>query len=448
MKFASSKMYPYRLLNEQRLSQIRIKSSRLYSKIKQSWKGGHQKNTFGSWLQKNDKWNFKVRNNEFVNTHLVEKVKQLETKLGVLQTDLQDQCSKVRKLTSLSQELSKRIVLKYRGKTSRKHSGLKPYSRAQVYRIKKKVKDDCNAALSFLGLQGLQASGIVVQNVLSKKEEYVCLVDEAKLGPNTSFQVQQANLLLYIKDRFAISDKAYKALSSASSLPSIYQIKTKQRQIKENAVQVIRTPAETVGFQRDFIQVLKARIAILQADGHVKPDDDIKVKLSGDGTWVGRYLHVVNFTFTILNDPNAMSSNGNYLIAVFQDKEGYQAIKAHLVDLRSEIQQYTEVVVGAYSYKLSYYLGGDYKCLLCVLGIIAHHAHTPVSIANAHHICISHHTNHMKCLTKVRSSEQSVNWRIAPSCPRHQRRGSIVRIHQYFHQSQCQMLLWIIFICF
>lgn len=29
-------------------SQIRIKSSRLYSKMKQSWKGGHQKNTFGS----------------------------------------------------------------------------------------------------------------------------------------------------------------------------------------------------------------------------------------------------------------------------------------------------------------------------------------------------------------------------------------------------------------
>lgn len=136
-----------------------------------------------------------MRNNEFVNTHLVEKVEQLETKLGVLQTDLQDQCSKVRKLTSLCQELSKRIVLKYIGKTSRKHSGLKPYSRAQVYRINKKVKDDCNAALSFLGLQGLQASG-TVQNVLSKKEEYVCLVDEAKLGPNTSFQVQQANLLL------------------------------------------------------------------------------------------------------------------------------------------------------------------------------------------------------------------------------------------------------------
>lgn len=119
--------------------------------------------------------------------------------------------------------------------------------------------------------------------------------------------------------------QAYKALSSASSLPSIYQIKTKQRQIKENAVQVIRTQFVYVRFQRDFIQVLNARI-----------------------------------------DPNAMSSNGNCLIAVFQEKEGYQAIKAHLVDLRSQIQQYTEVVVGAYSYKLSYYLRGDYKFLLCL----------------------------------------------------------------------------------
>lgn len=118
-----------------------------------------------------------------------------------MQTNLQDERYKVCKLKSISQELSKRIVLKYRGKRFGKHCGLKAYSRAQVYRTKK-MKDDCIATLSFLGLQGLQASlfktGIGVQNVLDKEAQYVCLVDENTLGQMTPFRDQQVNLLLHI----------------------------------------------------------------------------------------------------------------------------------------------------------------------------------------------------------------------------------------------------------
>ena len=49
---------------------------------------------------------------------------------------------------------------------------------------------------------------------------------------------------------------------------------------------------------------------------------EVRVKLSGDGTCVGKRLHVVNFTFTLLDEGSkAHSADGNYCLAMFRQKE-------------------------------------------------------------------------------------------------------------------------------
>ena len=41
------------------------------------------------------------------------------------------------------------------------------------------------------------------------------------------------------------------------------------------------------------------------------------VKLSGDGTNIGKRLHVVNFTFTMLDEgEKAYSAEGNHVLAI------------------------------------------------------------------------------------------------------------------------------------
>ena len=46
------------------------------------------------------------------------------------------------------------------------------------------------------------------------------------------------------------------------------------------------------------------------------------VKLSGDGTNMGKHLHVVNFTFTILDEgQKAYTAEGNYSLAIFREQE-------------------------------------------------------------------------------------------------------------------------------
>ena len=48
----------------------------------------------------------------------------------------------------------------------------------------------------------------------------------------------------------------------------------------------------------------------------------IKLKLSGDGTTIGKRLTVVNFTFTILNEKEvAVGETGNYVLAVIKTTE-------------------------------------------------------------------------------------------------------------------------------
>lgn len=55
----------------------------------------------------------------------------------------------------------------------------------------------------------------------------------------------------------------------------------------------------------------------------------IRVKLSGDGTCtnIGKRLHVVNITFTILEEGRkAMTADGNHLVAVMKVPENYDGV--------------------------------------------------------------------------------------------------------------------------
>lgn len=60
----------------------------------------------------------------------------------------------------------------------------------------------------------------------------------------------------------------------------------------------------------------------------------VKVKLTGDGTNIGKRLHVVNFGFTILDEGElAYSAAGNHCIAIFKEPEDYDSLKIALQDI-------------------------------------------------------------------------------------------------------------------
>ena len=96
----------------------------------------------------------------------------------------------------------------------------------------------------------------------------------------------------------------------------------------------------------------------------------VRVKLTGDGTNIGKRLHVVNFGFTILDEGElAYSAAGNHCIAIFKETEDYDSLKTALQDIVAEVESLKTIRVNGIDFEITYYLGGDWKFLAICTGI-------------------------------------------------------------------------------
>ena len=142
----------------------------------------------------------------------------------------------------------------------------------------------------------------------------------------TQESVNDLNMILLIKDQYNISSSAYHEMTQISkSLPRTYKIKERIREL--NSLWKIKpTPEGTVGFQQSLEERIRVHaenlIKVSDPDSVIIKDRVLNVKLSGDRTKIGKRLHLVVFTFTLLNDRHkACSWEGNHILAVFKEPE-------------------------------------------------------------------------------------------------------------------------------
>ena len=120
----------------------------------------------------------------------------------------------------------------------------------------------------------------------------------------------------------------------------------------------------------------------------------IRVKLTGDGTRIARGLNIVNFAFTI-EGAKAQSVAGNHTIAIMEVSESYDELVSGLKDICQEAR-YLDVITMKI-YKITFFLGGDWKFLATVNGLES---------ANADFACIW-----CKC-AKSQRFNMSLQWSI------------------------------------
>ena len=96
-----------------------------------------------------------------------------------------------------------------------------------------------------------------------------------------------------------------------------------------------------------------------------------RIKLTGDGTQIGRGFNVVNVAFTILDKGNkVLSASVSYSIGILKVSESdYHALSHALQDIISEAKDFKSVTINNTEYKIDYFLGGDMKFLALVCGI-------------------------------------------------------------------------------
>ena len=93
---------------------------------------------------------------------------------------------------------AQQILAKYKNKSK--------YSRAHQFRLKSKLSDQCAGALQFVDFCGLEAETLTVKHKISGE------VETLNLNHNKG-STEHINKILFVKDKFGISDQAYQSLA-------------------------------------------------------------------------------------------------------------------------------------------------------------------------------------------------------------------------------------------
>ena len=361
-----------------------------------SKKGGSSvKRLLNQWKGKT--YDFAVFYHEVDKSALIEENRELKGQKRKLEESIVDEVAKRCKVQEkLQQALAKseescsyykkrfkslvRKVAKINRQAKRgpqKKKSFHDYTQRHQSRIRAQWKDHCSSTLSFLGLYDFIATKVEIYNVETQEYDTLQLIEEDELPLTESCpmklnneEIDDINFFIYIKDKFNISNEAWHELAmKTKKIPNTYKMNKRMSELNTKW-KLKTTPGEAEGVQTSFCDSLKEQIARLENKGELKDDTTVKIKLSGDGTCIGKRLKVVNFTYTILNEKeNAMSEKGNYLLAIVKTKETYDNLRQSLSDLKTEMAQLKEVKVNNANYNIEYFLGGDWKFLACVCGL-------------------------------------------------------------------------------
>lgn len=276
--------------------------------------------------------------------------------------------------------LAKRVAkIQKNGKRGpNKQNNFSDYTKQHQARIKKGMREDCQTALSFLGLYNFIATKVEIFNNETQQHETISLVEEGELQLHPSSEPKEVtdsdlddiNMWVYIKDKFNISNEAWHELAmKCKDMPTKYKLNKHLSELNSKW-KLTATPGEAEGVQISFKDSLQEQISRLQKSGILNMDTTIKVKISGDGTNIGKRLKLENVTYTILNEKDAaMNEKGNYVLAIIKTTENYDNLKESLADLRNEMLNLKEITVNNIKYNIEYFLGGDWKFSACVCGL-------------------------------------------------------------------------------
>ena len=383
------------VLNQRILTFFRTKLQNLLLKgLKAKKSGGRQYRAFLECLNHSEPYRFKIYISETCKLKLAEINKRLLKQNCELQDQLGASASKQQKLESdlgKARSVAKFWKLKFKGIVKkfieqqrqikickRKNIAYADYSERSKFRIKGELKDNCQLALDFMGLYELVPYKVTFYDPVGESFDSLSLISEEEFSLSSAQdsalpeeQVDKLDdvlLLLYIKDKFNISNKAWCEISMFSSkLPSYYTLNNRLKSLNKQWV-VYPTPGGADGVQVKFKESLLMQVERLLRNRLIS-GNILKIKLTGDGTRVGKHLQLLNISYCIINEEVAATEKGNYVLAVIKIKENYEGIKDSLKDLREEMATLETIVYAGATFNVEFFLGGDWKFLATVCGI-------------------------------------------------------------------------------
>lgn len=187
--------------------------------------------------------------------------------------------------------------------------------------------------------------------------------------------MEKVEQILYLLDKFCVSDEFYHEFSMIENgLPRSYLIKQCRNDL-DKLCHVTPTPGTNEGAQVSFESLLLQQISAFKKEN---PEFDfgnetLKIKISGDGAKMTQKSNYILLSCALLQKQDeVMSAKGNHTIAVVNGSEKYETLQVSFKTTFSEINSLIDkgtISVDGQEVKLEFFLGGDYKFLLTVMGL-------------------------------------------------------------------------------
>ena len=338
---------------------------------------------------KESKWVLELKENEFIvpnrkrkpDNPVVQSCKRkceaLEKTIEETNKKLKDVSNKLESIEKSNKKLSKKLNNKKR--PAKNWSELT----SQYQREKKKqLSTDVFSSLSYLEDDHFEP----VQCELKNKEtgELICVRPNQKpttVKEKLSESEEVLKKTMYVKERFNLSNEAYHELSMVNkSLPRSYAMQKKKTEINSKST-IYQITGEITGVRQSVLgQLNKVVTYLVKIDQSFKQHQNIRVKITGDGTSVSRSMHCIVIAFSIIRDSaNPNSPGGNHTVAILNTLEDYNSLAGSLKEVTNEIKDIKSITIEDITYTIEWFLGGDLKFLALCTGIGA---------ANSKYACV------------------------------------------------------------
>ena len=219
---------------------------------------------------------------------------------------------------------------------------------------------------------GLSIQGIQVKEQKTGQTHHLELQKNtgSSLSDEDKTKIEQ---VLFLLDKFCVGDSFYHELTmTVNGLPKSYLVKQRRDQLNE-ICHIDPTPGSAEGAQMSFTGLLRARVQDLISREKINwKQHSIQEKTSGDGTRMTRNSCFILISFSLLQAEDDVMSSSNHTIATVKGSESYDTLKEAFGLVFSKINDTIKkghIVANESQYNVEFFLGGDYKFLLIMMGM-------------------------------------------------------------------------------
>lgn len=365
------------------LLQWRFKS--LHQKHLKAAKSGRKKEQFFAYLDTKVEIPLVLKSNifaqEFLNRKLSNKdgiIAHQQKEITVFREKVSELCQFQLENISLREEISSlkatKRNLKARGPSVAHLNRSKIYSPTQTFRKKKLLCEKIKEFATYSGLSSPNKPKTVRFGKPDGTAEEFCLKTGNKRivdGSPLKFGPEKIDELIIWKVSHLVPNEAFHELSMVlgkQRFPRSHVVHKRIKSLNDSTV-LKNVPGVYDGKQLPFAAALRSHLEILNEQGLLDGVQEIRLKLTADGTKCGKRLHLVTFGYQIIL--NSHEQRFLELLMLLKCPEKYGPLKEALCEQNSEMKEMKSIQIGDKLFDLKFYQGADLKMINVSRGIDA-----------------------------------------------------------------------------